>query len=84
MSMTEHNAEALGRTHESLVRREEKLARLIRATERALAEASAEDWFTAPVGRLITRTMNRKLNNLRAKMSDIRAQRHALKEVLAG
>lgn len=76
------DAVTLGRTFEDLTRREQRLTRLIDDTEAALSVANAEDWFKRPVNKLVQRTMHQKLQNLRAKRSDIRTQRASVKKVL--
>lgn len=76
------DAITLNRTFEDLTKREQRLTKLIDSTARALVEAEAEDWFTKPVNRLVQRTMHQRLQELRAKLSDIRTQRASVKKVL--
>jgi ABC-type transporter MlaC component len=76
------DAVTLDRTFEDLTKREQRLTKLIDDTEAALSVANAEDWFKASVNKLVQRTMHQKLQNLRAKRSDIRTQRATVKNVL--
>jgi ABC-type transporter MlaC component len=76
------DAVTLDRTFEDLTKREQRLTRLIDDTEVALSVANAEDWFKASVNRLVQRTMHQRLQELRAKRSDIRTQRATVKKIL--